>query len=496
MTLQNLDKEFMECLEDYKNKKEKLFTCQEENKKAKASYEQILEKTSKMFDTILDEDYETAKEFVESENKDRKKDLNNILTENGINERNPFDPDVILNSVNTSIDIYKKEIEIYVNAYDRTRKLLDELQENDVKLDKHKKFVNDSNCKIHFLSAEKDYVVGFLDNERIAAIYDIKTHRKLMLEACRNFEADLIHISSLYDILLKEAASRASKRLYKDNYNKSYLTNIEKTSESVNEENNKLKANSVAVMNLNYWRIEGISRIQEAFEKDVQEIYGRDLEEIFPKEVIEDKPQEISNQEPEVKEELVQNIETEKEELASQEKLEKDIEAELDELDNNNNEFIKNPNYKLLKSSKESLAKVINNSEKRKIEEKQETENNNEDGNSDYGSLFEKISMLDDLDDENFAIKAEPEEKIEENKTQENVDEFEEINDDNSSEVVENIENNESDDEEESIFDFYFKQPDLSERKRRMHDEKKLNGDKKNFFKKIIGFNSKKQKEA
>lgn len=497
LDLQSLDKDFMVQLEDYKIKKDNLFTCQEKNKKAKENYEKILEKTKMIYENISYEDINIAKDFIQDDNKDKKKELNNILTENGINERNPFDPDIISNSVQVSFDIYKKEIEIYLNGYEKTSKLLEEIQEDDIKLDKHKKFINDSNCKVHFLNAEKEYIVGFLDNERLAAIYDKKMHRKLMLEACRNFELDMLHINNMYDILLKEALSRSSKRLYKEKYNKYYLTDIENESKDINEENNKIKANAIAVVNLNYWRIEGISNLQDVFEKDVKEIYGRDLNEIFPKEEIvveEPKLEKI-----EVKEDVLENQEIVED---SKNSLEAKVENILSS--DNDNEFIKNPNYKILKSSKETLQKVINgksDKKEEKIEAKEdldgklketvEVEEEDFDESADSNGLFEKIAMLDELDDENII---EQPEKLEDKNNGANFIENSIIETDNKDENSEETDEQ----EEESIFDFYFKQPDLSDRKRRLRDEKKLNGDtnKKNIFKKIIGFNSKKQKEA
>ena len=497
LALQSLDKDFMVQLEDYKIKKDNLFTCQEKNKKAKENYEKILEKTKMIYENISYEDINIAKDFIQDDNKDKKKELNNILTENGINERNPFDPDIISNSVQVSFDIYKKEIEIYLNGYEKTSKLLEEIQEDDIKLDKHKKFINDSNCKVHFLNAEKEYIVGFLDNERLAAIYDKKMHRKLMLEACRNFELDMLHINNMYDILLKEALSRSSKRLYKEKYNKYYLTDIENESKDINEENNKIKANAIAVVNLNYWRIEGISNLQDVFEKDVKEIYGRDLNEIFPKEEI--VVEELKLEKIEVKEDVLENQEIVED---SKNSLEAKVENILSS--DNDNEFIKNPNYKILKSSKETLQKVINGKSDKKEEKieakedldsklKETVEVEEEDFNesADSNGLFEKIAMLDELDDENII---EQPGKLEDKNNEANFIENSIIETDNKDESSE--ETDEQD--EESIFDFYFKQPDLNERKRRLRDEKKLNGNtnKKNIFKKIIGFNSKKQKEA
>lgn len=469
-SLKSLDEEFMQTLKNYKEKKEILFNCQEENKKAKTAYEKILNKTSDDFENILEEDITLANDFINSENKDRKKELNTILTENGINEKNPFDPDVLTAAVNVSFEIYVKEIEIFLNVYERTKKLLSEIAENDVKLEKHKKLINDSNARIHFINAEKDYIIGFLDNERIAAIYDKKVHRKLMLEACRNFEADLVHINSLYDIILKEIASRSSKRLYKENYNKSYLADIEKASETVGEEAGKLKANAFAVMNLNYWRIDGISKIQEVFEKDVTEIYGRDLKDIFPEEKLaEPEAIDVSS--------LAQDI--------FEEETEKNTEsAEI------------KPKYQTLKSSKSALKNAINkfsSEEHSKLEDSDEKdeilekldeidefdEKVSASENAENNDLFEKISMLDDdSDDEELKSKIEKKQK-----------EMLAIKEDGFE--ADTTDEDDNEEEEESILDFYFKQPDLSEQKRKKHDEKKLNSDDKvNFFQKIIGINN------
>ena len=482
-SLKKLDNDFVEAQADYKSKKEIRIDCEEDTEKTKNAYKKILEKTENVFSGISDEDVDFAKDFESSDNKDQKKELSNILTENGINEKNPFDTDVISNAVNISFDIYKKEIEIYLTAYERTKKFFDEIEVNDVKLDKHKKLINDSIAKLDFLSAKKDYIVGFLDNERMVSIYDKKIHRKLMLEACRNLNNDLVHLESLYNILLKEIASRATKRLYKENYNKSYLLDIEKVSENVGEEINKLKANSVAVVNLNYWRIEGITRVQEAFEKDVKEIYGRNLDEIFPKE----------------------NTKTEETaEDSVSKKSEKVKETTKKKVD-----------YKKLKSSKQSLKTAIskkNNNEdsdeetsvKDNVEDSkevniiddilQENDSDIEDTTAD-NTIFEKISMLDELDNEEIE---KPEENADFSKIYKKMKDMQKSSNENENNSEENSSNNGNDENEESIFDYYFKELDAEEKKRKLRDEKKLfkENRKNGFFKKVIGINSKKKKEA
>lgn len=277
--VKSLGQEFVTRVIEYNEKKSILENCKQDNRNAKKEFELILKKAKEVSENLSEENINFAKEFVDSENKELRKELTNTIEANGKSEKNQFDPDVIANAVDFSIDVYKIEIDIYLNGIERIKKLLSEIEAKDVKLDKHKKFYNDTKLKLDFMQAKKEYLVQFLDNERIAAIYDKKMHRKLMLEACRNLIADLGQINKLYDIILKECLGRSTKRLYKENYNKQYLFEMEKNALDTNLNSNKIKTGSVAVMNLNYWRIEGIKRIYEAFDEDVTKIYGRDLSE-------------------------------------------------------------------------------------------------------------------------------------------------------------------------------------------------------------------------
>ena len=466
-----LDENFWVTSDDYKEKKSILLECKNKNKEAKTNYENVLENTKNICEAISNENLEFAREFVSSDNKDKKKELNNLLNQNGINEKNPFDVDVTTNAVNISFEIYKKELQIYIDAYDKTNKILNEIQENDVKIDKHTKFLNDSKAKLDFLFAEKYYIVGFLDNERITAIYDKKLHRKLMLEACRNFNSDLEHINNLYEIILKEVISRSSKRLYKDNYDRNYLTNIEKDSEKVQEETSKLKSNTVAVMNLNYWRIDGISKIQEVFETDVKEIYGKNVDEIIPKEQIEEIKADDSIEEFSVenilekteikKKRTIKNIARKtyiKDLLNNDEKtadLNK-IQETLDSIPEENEglgEVKSNNNAN--KENNDKLYEEHIDVEDENIQEESLSDDSDEIDNT-TSNLFDKISKLDELDEDD----ALPE-----------------------------------DYQEESILDFYFKNSKKDETK---YDKVNLNKkDKKDgIFKKLIGINSKNKQEA
>ena len=116
--------------------------------------------------------------------------------------------------------------------------------------------INDSRCKLDFINSIKEYLVQFLDNERITAVNGEKEHSKLMKEACKNLEEDLIQINNLYTLLLKEASKKITKKSYTELYNIEYLANLENKSNQYDEELKKLKL-PVTVINPNYWRIDG-----------------------------------------------------------------------------------------------------------------------------------------------------------------------------------------------------------------------------------------------
>lgn len=463
--LKDLGDKFVTSVESYNEKSETLASCQAAKAKAQKEFEKAYDETKTCIESIPDEDVTFAKQFIDSENKDTKKELTEIFNDNGKNERNPFDPDVITNAIVNSFSIYKNELDVYLNGLDRAEKLLNEIEFDIVKNDKHRKYYNDSKLKLDFYNAEKDYLVQFLDNERITAMYDQKVHRKLMLDACRNLNADFVQINNLYDIILKEIAGRSTKKLYKENYNKEYLLELENSSNALNMETNKIKAKSMALMNLNYWRIEGIRRIYEVFDEDITQIYGKDLSEFNPAETFEDDSEEDSTSQ--IIEEIESIVEDEKPQTIKTEKIAKKTEIKSSDLMLETTEEIKpaskektkkkKSKYGVLKSSKKALANAIyislqiqdNEMQKRKMFEKEQKQNDKSTVAEEDHSLF----------------------------------------------------STEEDDEEESILDLYFKSEDKNTAKRKARDNKMLEEEtnkknKKGIFKKIIGINAKEKIEA
>lgn len=69
-------------------------------------------------------------------------------------------------AVNKRCEIAQKEIDAYLNVYDKMKKILVELSNDDIKLDKYEKNLRDISVKLIYLKAQKSYIVSFLDNER------------------------------------------------------------------------------------------------------------------------------------------------------------------------------------------------------------------------------------------------------------------------------------------------------------------------------------------
>ena len=247
-----------------------------------------VEDANKFFENINIEDAKRMKSFVENNNENIKKDVINIMIKNGKNEKIPFNQEVIEKAVDRRMKIAKQEAELYLKIFDKTKKLLNDLNNEDIKLSRAEKLYRDVTVKLLFLRAEKEYIVGFLDNERMPVINGKKAHEKLMKEACENFDVDIKQIENLYELLGRETTGKATKKAYKELYNKTYLKNIEEKEKDFEEEVTNIKVKAITVINSNYWRIEGIKNIYNVFQEEVTEKIGRDLSEYK----IEEEPEE------------------------------------------------------------------------------------------------------------------------------------------------------------------------------------------------------------
>lgn len=268
--------EFVEAVRDYNDKKSTLSKCKKVRKTAENEYNAIFEETQNTVQNIPAEVIATAKEFADSE---ILPEIIATLAENGKDEKIPFNNQVITNAAKIGFDITVEEVECYLEAYNLAQKLVNELLEGAVSMELHEKTIRNISAKLNFLAAEKEYMVGFLDYERITVIYGKRMHRSLMVDACEKLEKDMEQVQNLYQILLKEVAEKSTKKAYRDLYNKSYLMEIEDKDAKFKKEKNRVNIQTGTVMNSNYWRIEGIKNIYTVFYKTAVEVFGKDLDE-------------------------------------------------------------------------------------------------------------------------------------------------------------------------------------------------------------------------
>ena len=281
-----LKDKFLALIDEYNDKRFELSKCKRYKKMAENDYNEVYEKTRDNYDGITPDSISKIKSFSKYKNED---DIVETLEENGKDERIPFNEDVMINATRFGIEIAKREAAIYLVIYDKMTKLLGDIDNGSARIELHKKYLRNEKAKIDFLMAAKNYLVQFLDYERMTVIHGRKSHNRLMAEACENFNNDIVQINNLYELLLKETVNKATKKAYKELYNKSYLSDIKQKEERFKKEKNRVNLNTATLINSNYWRIEGIRNIYQVFYYTVSEVFGRDVQEYdLPKDFSDD----------------------------------------------------------------------------------------------------------------------------------------------------------------------------------------------------------------
>ena len=330
--IQNINEEieenaqnFVQVVAEFTEETSVRTNCGRTRRSIENEYNQKLNETLDNYQDIDIEYQKRAKQFIDIETQDIEKELKEKMKKNGEKEKITFDENVLTKAIVLCVDIQKRETDILANIYDKTNRLFTEIKNNVSKIEKHKKTIRDSKSKLEFLAAIKEYLIQFLDNERLTAVNGEEEHKKLMEEACKNFDEDLLQINNLYGLLLKEIGKKITKKSYSEAYNIDYLKNLEKKAEEFDSEIKKLNL-PVTIINPNYWRIEGMKKIYDVFYKNVTEVYGRDLSEYI---TIEEEPEEYDEIEEETK--IQEPIkQEEKQQNKGKTKKEKDTRAEID----------------------------------------------------------------------------------------------------------------------------------------------------------------------
>lgn len=294
-----IKEKLINALTVYNEKRFELSKCKRYKKMAEKAYNDAYEMALSNYESITQDILDVAREFANFEDAE---DIISELENNGRNEKIPFNEEVIRDATMFGIDIAKKEVAGYLVIYDKMTKLLSDIEEGATKIELHKKYARNEKAKMDFIYAVKDYMTQFLDYERMTIIHGRKSHNRLMSEACENFEADIIQINNLFELLIKEIANKSTKKAYKELYNKSYLIDIQEKDEKFKREKNRVNLNTATLINSNYWRIEGIREIFTIFYKTVTEVLGRNVDEF---DVIKaDEYQEFETTDAEVQEEV------------------------------------------------------------------------------------------------------------------------------------------------------------------------------------------------
>ena len=307
--------DFIATLKEFNEKKKVLSKAKKERKEAEKAYKEVLEISMYNVENINEFTLELARNFNGAEIKEK---VVTLMRDNGKNEKIPFDETVINQAVDLGLDVAQKEAQCYVEIYDNILRIFDEVERNDVRIEKFKKRMRNVKVKLDFVFAEKEYIVQFLDYERIISVNGIRTYKKLIGQACENFELDVVQINNLYELILKEIAYKSSKKLYKELYNKTYLLDIYQKEATFKKEKTKVSLNVGTVLGSNYWRIEGIKNIYTEFYRIISEEFEKDLDEF-------DVPDEEDETDTDI--EIIEEVEVKKSTKKATSKKENIVEA-------------------------------------------------------------------------------------------------------------------------------------------------------------------------
>ena len=414
--LEEIREKYIKTITEFEQKQQDRNACSKDKRAEEKKHLQLIEKITNDFKEIDKEMVKNIKTFISTDEEAIKTNIIEIMIENGKDERIPFNKAIIENAVNTRITIARREAECYMAVFEKTRRLLTELNNDDIKMDKYNKTLRDVSAKLAFLKAMKLYIVSFLDNERMSTINGIKIHNKLMEEACKNFTADMEQVRKLYELIIREITNKSSKKAYKELYNKEYLKNIEDKEKNFEEEVNNIRVNAGAIINSNYWRIEEIKNIYDVFQNEVTQKFGKDLSEFQPQEENEEEIEEKTEIEDDIFKTKISDEDTE-----YVEEFEFDDDDEYDETDN----------------------------EKEYYEDEEEYEDEYED-DEEYEDDYEEDEEYEDEFDDNFEDDDQYEDDGEEF-DDEYEDEYEDDEDDYDDEYEDEYENEDENDEDEEI---------------------------------------------
>lgn len=273
---------FVEEIKEFNDKSEIRNKCGRQRRIIENDYQKILDITIENYNNILKDKLKEIKAFLKSDNKQYViNQMKENIFKNGSKEKVPFDSNVINKAIDISLYIEGKKAEILLAIYDKTTKIISEIKNDTVKIEKHQKQVKDSKSKLDFLNVITDYIIIFLDNERMNTIGGEEEHKKIMNEACEHLQMDLEEIQNMYSLIIKEINGKSTKKQFKELYNIEYLNRL-KEEERRFERDIKRLSMIGTVIYPDYWRIEGMEKIFDTFKQIMTNTYQVDLTEYEP----------------------------------------------------------------------------------------------------------------------------------------------------------------------------------------------------------------------
>lgn len=306
-----IGKEFIEALSTFNETSENRTDCGRKRRRIEKEYRSLLEKTTSSINDMDTEKIATIKRFIAEDNAISSEELKALMTKNGEKEKVPFDTDVIENAISFGQDINKQEAKLLVDVYEKTKSLVNEADSGSIKIKRYKKLAKDVTNKLNFINVQKEYLTQFLDNERLSVNLGKREHKKLMKEACDDFNNDIQQIKNLNEILLKETINKATQKMYTSMYNAEYLNDLQK--QETEFENKLGELNLVGqILNPIYWRINSIEKVYDVFDNIVTSEYDRDLSKFKIEEPEEDDSEGIMDYYDNIEDEEPEKIEEEK----------------------------------------------------------------------------------------------------------------------------------------------------------------------------------------
>ena len=356
---------------------------------SEANYLSVLKQVNNEFNKFNFKQIQNIKDFITNYQESNEKIIE-VLLKNGKNERVPFDENAIRIAVNERSKIAIEESDLYITIYDKMKKLLNEINGGSVQLPKFEKTLRDVSAKISFLNAKKEYIVIFLDNERMTSVNGKNAHARLMKEACEKFELDINQIDNLYELIKKETIGKATKKMYKELYNKTYLKNIEEKEKDFEKELTNVKINTGTIINSNYWRIEGIKNIYTIFQDIVSKNFSKDLSEYCIEETNNNKENKKVKDDKKNKKENSKTKTTSKRKVNSRLPDISELIEEYSNQFNNNEEDDEEDNYQ----------EVIFDDEEEKAERRKYKKSNKNNNDEDFDEdEYDEYDEYDDYDD-------------------------------------------------------------------------------------------------